>query len=270
MPFRTSLGILAGGGHKASRKKLQFCQQRVEYLGREISHDSKQIAPQQVEAILKVPKPQTVKQIMTFLGMPGFSADWIECYAEKVNPLRKIIKEAGCGELKNALTWDRDALEAFEQIKQELARAPALAIPDYTNKFELYVANRENGFATAILMQETCAGRKKQPIAYYSTKLDDVAAGFPLCFQGLAAVWWAYEKAATVTMGYPIEIHTHHKIAELIEQGKFVLTPARLHNYLMLTTYPDITIVKCTTVNSAEYMPLPHEGEEHDCVAESK
>ena len=26
----------------------------------------------------------------------------------------------------------------------------------------------------------------------------------------------------------------------------------------------------CTTVNSAEYMPLPHEGEEHDCVAESK
>ena len=71
-------------------------------------------------------------------------------------------------------------------------------------------------------------------------------------------------------MGYPMEIHTHHKIAELIEQGTFVLTPARLHNYLILTTYPDITIVKCTTVNSAEYMPLPREEEEHDCVAESK
>ena len=58
-----------------------------------ISHESKQMAPQQVEAILKVPKPQTVKQIMTFLGMAGFSADWLECYAEKINPLRRIMKK---------------------------------------------------------------------------------------------------------------------------------------------------------------------------------
>ena len=94
--------------------------------------------------------------------------------------------------------------------------------------------------------------------------------GYPPCYQGLAAAWWAYEKAATVTMGYPINIHVYHKVAELIEKGKFVLTPARIHHFQMLTTFPDITIVKCNRANPAEYMSLPHEGEEHECVRETK
>ena len=35
---------LANGGHKVSRKKLQFCQQEVEYLGRLISAEGKRMS----------------------------------------------------------------------------------------------------------------------------------------------------------------------------------------------------------------------------------
>jgi len=45
---------LVEGGHKVSRKKLQ---EKVEYLGREITAGQKKIALQQIEAVLKVPKP---------------------------------------------------------------------------------------------------------------------------------------------------------------------------------------------------------------------
>ncbi|XP_078057621.1 uncharacterized protein LOC144482328 isoform X1 [Mustelus asterias] len=264
------LGKLAKGGHKVSRNKLQFCQRKVEYLGREITVGQKRIAHQQIEAVLKIPKPQTVRQMMTFLGMTGFSSEWIENYAEKTQALRKIMKEAGCEELKVILIWDREASEAFDNVKQEMVQAPALMLPSYDKPFDLFVSNRETGFATAVLMQDSCKGRKKQAIAYYSTKLDDVALGYPPCYQDLAAAWWAYEKAATITMGYLINIHVHHKVAELIEQGKFVLTPARIHHYRMLTTFPDITIIKCNRVNPADYMPLPHEGKEHECLREAK
>ena len=77
-------------------------------------------------------------------------------------------------------------------------------------------------------MQDLCSGRQYQPIAYYSSKLDAVAQGYPPCYQGLAAVQYAYDKASTITMGYPVTIHTHHKVTELIEKGKFVLTNSRL------------------------------------------
>ena len=60
---------LAKGGHKVSRKKLQFCQQEVEYLGRLISAEGKRMSNQQLEAIMQAPRPETVGQMMTFLGM---------------------------------------------------------------------------------------------------------------------------------------------------------------------------------------------------------
>lgn len=261
---------LAEGGHKVSREKLQYCVPQVEYLGRIIAHKTKAISPNQLEGIAKIPQPQTVCQMMTFLGMTGFSADWIENYGLKTAPLRTLIKEAGHQNLRATLIWTTDALIAFESLKRELQTAPALTMPDYDKPFHLYVADRKDGYASAVLMQDTCDGRKKQAIAYYSTKLDMVAQGYPPCYQqGLAAVHYAYEKASVVTMGYPIIIYTHHKVAELLEQGRFVLTQARSLTYLSLLTYPDITIKRCSTVNPANYIPLEGEGTPHECVAES-
>lgn len=122
---------------------------------------------------------------MTFLGMTGFNSDWVEDYAVKVAPLRALITQADSKNLRAPLQWTIDALVSFEAIKQELQTAPSLGTPDYTKPFLLFVANRCNGYASAVLMQESCQGRQKQPLAYYSTELDGVAQG---CYQGVAAL----------------------------------------------------------------------------------
>ncbi|XP_059202559.1 uncharacterized protein LOC131982018 [Centropristis striata] len=260
---------LAEGGHKVSKTKLQYCETQVEYLGRSISQGTVAISKTQLEGVSKAPRPKTVQQMMTFLGLVGYSSDWIENFAELTAPLRQIVKEAGTQTLKAPLKWSGEAMVAFETIKQEMQQAPALATPDYEKPFLLYVANRQDSYASAVLMQETCSGRQKQPIAYYSTKLDNVAQGWPPCYQGIAAVHYAYEKASTITMGYPVTIFTHHKISELLHQGKFVVTQARCLQYTPLLTYPDITIKRCVTANPANFVPLGHEGEQHECIAET-
>nr|XP_054587273.1 uncharacterized protein LOC129152946 [Nothobranchius furzeri] len=259
---------LARGGHKASLTKLQYCQPQVEYLGRVISHGTVAISPEHVEGVSKAPQPQTIGQMMTFLGMTGFNSEWIENYAEKTAPLRALIKDAGSESLKSTLKWTNEAKIAFETIKQDMQTAPSLATPDYTKPFLLYVANRHDMYASAVLMQDTCSGRRKQPIAYYSAKLDNVAQGWPPCYQGLAALHYAYEKASVITMGYPVTIYTHHKISELINRGKFVLNQARCLQYMPLLTYPDVVIKRCTTTNPANSVPFEFEGEPHCCIAE--
>ncbi len=82
----------------------------------------------------------------TFLGMTGFSADWIEDYAIKTAPLREIMKQAGLQHLGNPLKWNTDALLAFDTLKKELQQAPALGNPEYYKQFHLYVANRADGY----------------------------------------------------------------------------------------------------------------------------
>ena len=56
---------------------------------------------------------------------------------------------------------------------------PALATPDYSKIFHLYVTMKQ-GYACAVLMQDSPTG--KQPLAYYSAKLDDIEEGLPPCY----------------------------------------------------------------------------------------
>ena len=99
--------------------------------------------------------------------------------------------------------------------------APVLGNPDYDKVFYLYVAEKA-GYACAVLMQETPTG--KQPLAYYSTKLDNIETGLPPCYQGLAAAAFAFQKASAVTMGHPTILHTSHQLHALITSPRFVLT----------------------------------------------
>lgn len=83
-------------------------------------------------------------------------------------------------------------MAAFETIKQEMQTAPSLpATPDHDKPFLLYVSDRRDMYASAVLMQDTCNGRRKKTIAYGSTKLDNAVQGWPPCYQGLAAVHYA-------------------------------------------------------------------------------
>ncbi len=260
---------LAQGGHKVSQNKIQYCQPQVEYLGRLIAFGTRAIAPAQLEGISKAPLPQTVGHMMTFLGMTGFSADWIEDYAVKTGPLREIMKQAGLQHLRNPLKWNTDALIAFETIKKS-CNGPLRWDWLTTLKTFICMWQIELMVMHQLYWCKRLSGRKKQPIAYYSTKLDNVAQGYPPCYQqGLAAVYYAYEKASTLIMGYPVTIYTHHKIVELLEQGKFVLTQAQILAYSSLLAYPDVTVKRCRTVNPAELIPLAFEGKPHDCVNES-
>ena len=77
----TALSKLARGGHKVSHKKLEYCQTEVEYLGRPVAHQTKSKAPSQLQWITEAPKPETVRLMMTHLGMTGLGSDWIEDYA---------------------------------------------------------------------------------------------------------------------------------------------------------------------------------------------
>uniref|UniRef100_A0A3B1IGT4 ribonuclease H n=1 Tax=Astyanax mexicanus TaxID=7994 RepID=A0A3B1IGT4_ASTMX len=265
------LQLLAEKGHKVSCKKLQYCQERVVYLGQTITKGHRSISDKQLEAIRAVPKPRTVREMMTFLGIVGYSSAWIEDYASLMGPLRAMIKDTGSAKLHCNLSWTHDGLLAFETIKQRMQEAPALALPDYSKNFLLYVSTSMGGkYACAVLSQPTGTGTGPQPISYYSTAYSEVELGLPLCYRAMVGVYLMYEKASAITMGYPVTILTHHSLRNLLNHGKYTLTMSRLRDYYRLLEQEDITLVRCATVNPAETLPTPEDGEPHECVQEAE
>ncbi|XP_046875533.1 uncharacterized protein LOC124467322 [Hypomesus transpacificus] len=143
---------------------------------------------------------------------------------------------------------------------------PALGNPDYSKPFHLYVAER-SGYATAVLLQDTPIG--KQPLAYYSKKLDHLEAGLPPCYQGLAAAVFAFKKASSLTMGHPVTLYTSHQLCALLTSTRFVLTQARRTGCEVILSAPELTIQRCDTVNPATKIVLSVDRTPHDCVRDT-
>ncbi|XP_077352255.1 uncharacterized protein LOC144001641 [Festucalex cinctus] len=118
----TVLLALEKGGHKVSRDKLQFCQKEVDYLGRRLCGNLRKISATHLEAIAKASQPKTVSQMLTFLGMTGYSRAWICDYAIKAAPLREMIRAAGQNNGSANLEWNEKALQGFSMLKPMVDR----------------------------------------------------------------------------------------------------------------------------------------------------
>ncbi|KAL7868458.1 hypothetical protein SRHO_G00098420 [Serrasalmus rhombeus] len=251
------LTLLAEKGHKVSKEKLQFCQEEVNYLRRSLRGNERAIMSSHIKTVQAAPKPTTVSEMLTFLGMAGYSRQWICDFALKTAPLRRLIRSTGQQNMKHKLIWDEEADKAFEEIKIDLCTAPALANPDYSKIFQLYVAVR-NGYVNAVLAQEH--NKQSQPIAYFNSQLDKIEQGMPPCYQGLAAASYACEKATSITMGHKVELFTNHALHTLLTSGSLVPTNARRTGYDVILSAPELTIKRCSKVNPAERLATPDEG----------
>jgi Reverse transcriptase (RNA-dependent DNA polymerase) len=99
----------------------------VEFLGHRVSAAG--VAPLQskVQAVEQFPQPQSIKQLMTFLGMLNFYRRFLPQAAKVLKPLTDCLKGAT---VATAVSWTDKRVAAFEAAKQLLGRAACLAHPD--------------------------------------------------------------------------------------------------------------------------------------------
>uniref|UniRef100_A0A7M4F985 Reverse transcriptase/retrotransposon-derived protein RNase H-like domain-containing protein n=1 Tax=Crocodylus porosus TaxID=8502 RepID=A0A7M4F985_CROPO len=127
---------------------------------------------------------------------------WILRYASIVKPLQNLTLV----NTPEPLPWTSEIEATFASIKQAVLQAPALGLPDYSKPFILF-CHEKDGFALAVLTQTH--GNKHCPIAYYSSALDPVAAGFPPCLRAVAAATVTVEVSSTLlTRNLMMMLHT--------------------------------------------------------------
>ena len=142
----------------ATMKKCEFGSPKVHFLGYIVSAEGLAVDPSKVDAIKTWPTPSTLSETRSFHGLASFYRRFVPQFSSLMAPLTDCIRRDG------VFAWTPAAATAFETIKSKLISAPILALPDFTQVFELHCDASKLGIG-AVLSQ------RNRPIAFFSEKL---------------------------------------------------------------------------------------------------
>ena len=110
------------------RQKCSLAKEEVRYLGHIICVEGVKADSEKIEAMKNWPPPKSVKELRRFLGLTGYYGRFIAGYGQIARPLIELFKKGG-------FTWNSDANEAFEKLKQAMMTTPVLALLDFDQEF---------------------------------------------------------------------------------------------------------------------------------------
>ena len=189
---------LKNAGLKVNAKKSFFGKGELEYLGYWITRKGIQPVPKKIMAIQKIKTPTNKKTLRSFIGMVNYYRDmWIR-RSELLAPLTKLCS-------KNAKwEWTNAQQTAFNNIKKVISRETLLAYPNFDKPFDIHTDASKTQLG-AVISQD------KQPIAFYSRKLNPAQINYTTTERELLAIVETLKEFRNILLGQSIKVYTDHK-----------------------------------------------------------
>ncbi|KAL4017951.1 hypothetical protein IC575_021530 [Cucumis melo] len=162
----------------AKFSKCEFWLRKVTLLGHVVSSEGVSVDPAKIEAVTNWPRPSTVSEIRSFLGLAGYYRRFVEDFSRIASPLTQLTRKG------TPFVWSPACERSFQELKQKLVTAPVLTVPDGSGNFVIYSDASKKGLG-CVLMQQG------KVVAYASRQLKIHEQNYPTHDLELAAVVFA-------------------------------------------------------------------------------
>ena len=152
-----------------NRAKCEFMKKEVDFLGHHLTAHGITPLKSGVAAVLKHPRPSTVKELQGLLGLINFYRRFIPGAAGVLLPLTDALKGAPSG--GQPVEWTPAMEAASQSARRLIASAALLAHPDPKASLVL-VTDASASHVGAVLQQRRRPVDPWQPLGFYSKKLD--------------------------------------------------------------------------------------------------
>ncbi|KAJ2937315.1 hypothetical protein O0L34_g19483 [Tuta absoluta] len=187
--------------------KCAFGQEKLEFLGHEVSTEGIRPLKEKVSAIQDFPKPKTIEELRRFLGMVNFYRSHIP-RAVKSQVVLNIYLHGAKKKDRTPIQWTPDAEQAFDECKQGLSEAVTLAYPRADATLAL-MTDASNVSVGAVSQQRN--NGHWQPLGYFSKKLTDAQQKYSTYDRELLAIYMAIKHFRSLIEGRQVIVYSDHK-----------------------------------------------------------
>lgn len=194
-----------------NQEKCTFFTEEVEFLGFIVGRNGVRMDESRVETIKEWPRPQSFKDIQTFIGFCNFYRRFIEGFSRIARAMNELLKGSQNGKKAGPFEWSDDAEHAFRNLREAFTRAPIMRHFDLERPIK--VETDASGFAIAGILSQLYEDSQWHPVAFFSRKLKDVELRYETFDQELLAIvdsfkhWRHYLEGSVV----PIQVYTDHR-----------------------------------------------------------
>ncbi|GJV54228.1 hypothetical protein Tco_1449969 [Tanacetum coccineum] len=167
----------------AKCSKCDFWLGQVAFLGHIVSTDGITMDPDKLVAITTWPRPTTVTEIRSFLGLAGYYRRFVEGFSLLTLPLTKLMQKG------EKFVWNEKRVKSFEELKKRLVSS-LRTYSSFWNMWIKFIVMRRRKVLAAFLCNRRWLKLLKDydaNIQYYPSKANVVAGALSRKNSGIMA-----------------------------------------------------------------------------------
>lgn len=178
--------------------KSKFCQDAVNYLGFEISHEGYRPRSSNIPKLDSFSTLTSKKDVQKFLGLINFYRGHIPHCASLTAPLATLATA------KKKFRWTTEHDDCFQRLKTSLSERMVLATVDHTQPFELFTDASSVALGAALM-------QNGKAVEFFSKKLSPVEQRYSTYDREALAITAAIKHFKPFILGVTFQVFTDHK-----------------------------------------------------------
>ena len=176
---------LARYGFRLQKRKCEFLQSEIHYLGFVVDKEGIRMDGSATEAIRDAPAPRNKAELRSFLGLASQYRKFVSNFSTRAAPLNNLLCE------KERWDWSDTCAAAFEDIRAALTGAEVLA--HYDPQGEVYLAVDASPVGVGAVLTQG-SGSQGKPVAFASRTLTQAEKNYSQLDREALAIIYGVKK----------------------------------------------------------------------------
>jgi hypothetical protein len=186
---------------------------KVEFVGHTIDKNGLHFTRDKLDSVLNFPRPETKRQIKSFIGLANYFRDHIKNHSIRAQPLQDFVNGYDKSQARQRIKWTPESEAAFEDLRAAIDDCPMLWFMDDYSPIYLQTDASDYGIGAYLYQKVTQEDGTivEQPIGFVSKSIASEHQSWDTPMKEGFAIFYALHKWEYLLRDREFTILTDHQ-----------------------------------------------------------